>query len=171
MKATVSRVIGALAISITVATARAGPHNTVCRGDVYSAESATNPYFKDATWIGKCFFKSSNIGAAKSILEECHYHRPCVVKATILDSGEIVQVHFVKLDGRDMTCRGMLKEVENTGGDNIKIGPCEFTIDQYTGAAITDRCRLGQVCTVQARVAENQRRLWITHVYSARPGR
>ena len=114
--------IAALAISTSVARAA---NSQVCRGDMYSAEGASNPYFKDATWIGKCFFKSNNTEAAKRILGECHYHRPCVVKATILDSGEIVQVHFVKLDGRDMTCRGMLKEVENTAGDNIKIGPCE----------------------------------------------
>ena len=94
-----------------------------------------------------------------------------MVKATILDSGEIIQVHFVKLDGRDMTCRGILKEVENTGGDNVKVGPCQFTIDQYTGVLITDKCRSGQPCTVRARVVKDRRGLWITHAYSVRPGR
>ena len=74
-------------------------------------------------------------------------------------------------DGRDMTCRGILNEVENTGGDNVKVGPCQFTIDQYTGVDITDKCRSGQPCTVRARVVRDRRGLWIKHAYSARPGR
>jgi hypothetical protein len=75
------------------------------------------------------------------------------------------------LNGRDMTCRGILNEVENTGGDNVKVGPCQFTIDQYTGVDITDKCRSGQPCTVRARVVRDRRGLWIEHAYSARPGR
>jgi hypothetical protein len=129
------------------------------------------PYYKDVSRIGhKCFFKK-NTEAAKRILEECHYRRPCVVEATVLDSGEIVEVHFVKLPGRDMTCRGRLIEEENTGGDNVKIGPCKFTIDQYTGVIVHNKCRNGQPCTVQARVVKDERGLWISRVYSARPGR
>src|SRR5262249_16001363 len=60
-------------------------------------------------------------------------------------------------DGRDKTCRGILREVENTGGDNVKIGPCQFTIDQYAGVDITNKCRFGQPCTVHARVVRDGR--------------
>jgi hypothetical protein len=110
-----------LAISIAVAPAGAKPRNKVCRGELYSAEGATDPHFKDATWIGSdCFFKKSNLEAARRILEECHIKRPCVVEAAVLNSGEIVEVHFVKLPGREMTCRGKLNR-----GEEYWWGQCE----------------------------------------------
>jgi len=31
------------------------------------------------------------------------------------------------------TCRGILKEVENTGGDNVQIGPCHFDQPPLSG--------------------------------------
>jgi hypothetical protein len=156
-------IIAALAISTSVA--HADPHDMVCRGDMYSAVAAADPYYKDATWIGKCFFKS-NTAPAKLILEECHYRRPCTVRATILDSGEIVQVRSVKLDGSDKTCRGALINTDKHSGDTAKIGPCRFT-DLYPGVAraILDACRYGRPCVVRARVNAGE----ITHVYSAAP--
>ncbi len=69
--------------------------------------------------------------------------------------------------GRDMACRGILKNVENT--DNVKIGPCVFTKGQYSGVTITDKCRFGQLCRVQARVVRDNRGLWVDHAYRANP--
>ncbi len=73
--------------------------------------------------------------------------------------------------GTDMTCRGKLIAQEGSGGDNIKIGSCIFTIDQYSGVVITNECRIGKRCTVRARVVKDKRGVWIDHVYSARSGR
>jgi hypothetical protein len=162
IKAFIMLVVLVGSISVTYA---AKPE--VCRGEMYSAESAADPYYKDATWIGKCFFKKSNTQAAKLILEECHYKRPCLVQATILDSGEIIEVNSVKLDGHDMTCRGTLINTDKESGDTAKIGACRFTVDAYTGVTITDKCREGRPCTVRARLLGNN----ITHVYSVQAGR
>jgi hypothetical protein len=148
-------------------TSQQSSKSKICRGEMYSAEFASDPHFKDATWIGECFFKKSNIQAARLILEECHYHRPCLVEATTLDTGEILEVQSVKLDGHDMTCRGNLISTDKESGDTAKIGPCNFTIDGYTGITITDKCRFGSPCTVQARIVGAE----ITHVYSVQPGR
>ena len=156
-------IIAALAISTSLAHT-ANPQ--VCRGEMYSAEGASNSYFKDATWIGKCFFKS-NTKSAKRILEECHYRRPCVVRAMVLDNGEIIEVQSVKLDGRDMTCRGILVSTDLQSDDTGKIGPCRFIVDQFTGFGIIGTCHYGRLCTVRARVVGDT----ITHVYSARAGR
>jgi len=129
---------------------------------MYSAGDATDPYYRDATWIGDCFFKKTNTQAAKAILEECHLNRPCLVDATIKDNGEIIEAHSVKLDGYDMTCQGTLINTDREAGDTAKIGSCTFTIDAYTGVSITDKCRFGRRCTVRARLVGND----ITHVYS-----
>ncbi len=71
-------------------------------------------------------------------------------------------------NGQHMTCRGKLIEQKGSGGNNIKIGSCVFTIGQYTGVVITDGCRIGQRCTVRARVVPDDRRVWIDHAYSVR---
>jgi UDP-3-O-[3-hydroxymyristoyl] glucosamine N-acyltransferase len=71
-------------------------------------------------------------------------------------------------NGQDMTCRGKLIEQKGSGGNNIKIGSCVFTIGQYTGVVITDGCRIGQRCTVRARVVMDDRGVWIDHAYSVR---
>jgi hypothetical protein len=163
MHTKLSTIIAALALSASFAHAE---KPQVCRGDMHSAEGAQDPYYKDATWIGNCFFKS-NTEPAKLILEECHYRRPCVVTATVRDGGEIIQVHSVKLDGRDMICRGTLINTDKESGDTAKIGLCRFTIDQFTGMGIIGTCRYGRPCTVRARVVGSN----ITHVYSVRAGR
>jgi hypothetical protein len=71
----------------------------------------------------------------------------------------------------NMTCRGKLVVQEGSGSQNIKIGICIFTIDQYTGLVITDKCKIDERCTVQARVVKDHRGVWIDHVYSARAGK
>ncbi len=71
-------------------------------------------------------------------------------------------------NGQDMTCRGKLIEQKGSGGNNVKIGSCVFTIGQYTGVVITDGCRIGQRCTVRARVVMDDRGVWIDHAYSVR---
>jgi hypothetical protein len=56
-------------------------------------------------------------------------------RAEAPDNGKPVSTATDAADGPDMTCRGILKEVENTGGDNVQIGPCH---DDVVGKGISE---------------------------------
>jgi hypothetical protein len=139
------------------------PRITVCQGDLYRAGNTTNPRYKNASWIGNCYFKFDSQDA-DAILHTCQYGRPCTVKATVLGE-EIVEIHGVELSGHDMTCRGKLTNTDKYAGNTAKIGPCKFTIDLYPGVsnAILAACRYGRACTVRARVDAGE----VVHVYRA----
>ena len=69
-----------------------------------------------------------------------------------------------------MTCQGILSAVRDSE-DNFRVGQCLFSIDQYTGVVVDEKCRIGRPCTVQARIKKDDRGTWITHVYTAAGGR
>jgi len=118
--------------------------------------------------LGWCYGKRGQIGA------DMRWHR-CTSTSQRLEAADVTT--YCKAEAapaaapaqaQQTTCQGVLSEVPNTGGDNFRVGACTFTIDQYEGVIITDKCRVGRPCTVLARVRKDTRGTWITHAYEAR---